>query len=136
MDECSIQMIEETLMCLHYQLLDGSSEEMLSIGINSFSGELLCKVPTLGKSCDALNEFEKAINKTGQPVKECLRKIRVNLMKRRFEEAVDNGRFRKFMPPHSPIQENVNGEQILLQFVQETDFYLVRIGVWSLIRGF
>lgn len=122
---------------LIYRLLnfdDLSQEENLQICVNSFTGEIKCQIMIFkANEQDNLLDLEKQLNSelhlNPTHFIKCLQKIQIQLLMKRYKEALDLSCVRLLDKQQFPIQEKLKEllieEFLCLQLIYEPKMYLV-----------
>jgi hypothetical protein len=132
-----IHLIGDSAIRLNYSLLqldDFTSDETLNIAVNTFTGKLQCSIPILTDNPKELAELENLLE-TNDPFNyekalECLKRLQILLLLKRYDIAVSNFQFKQIEANQVPITQKLNGlpkDRIYLQFIDEPQYYLVNL---------
>lgn len=115
---------------------DLSTDEMLKISISAFSGKVKCRLKELENEPTHIESLEVLLNNDFYPdptaLKRCLQKMQIQLMQKRYKEAIGDSRLSEFDVQHFPALDHLKKlpqDKLCLRLSLEPKIFLVTITV-------
>jgi hypothetical protein len=117
---------------------DLSTDEMLKISISAFSGKVKCQLKALEEDASNVGIFELLLNDDFYPdsaaLKQCLQKMQVQLMTKRYQDTISDGRLININLHQFPAPDRLKelpDDKLCLRLALEPRIYLVSISFSS-----